>query len=43
MVFTIASAGGYTTTTDDMPHMATILGGVVAMKLEKIKVPRPSH
>jgi hypothetical protein len=43
MVFTTASADGYTMMTDDMPHMATTLGGVVTTTLGKIEAPRPSH
>jgi hypothetical protein len=36
VVFTTALADGYTTTTDDMPRMATTLGGVVATIVGKI-------
>jgi hypothetical protein len=43
MVFTTASMDGYTMMTDDMPHMATTLGGVVTTTLGKIEAPRPSH
>jgi hypothetical protein len=43
VVFTTASTDDYTTTTDDMPHMATTLGGVVGTTVGKIEAPRSSH
>jgi hypothetical protein len=43
VVFTTALADGYTTTTDDMPCMATTLSRVVATTVGKIEAPRPSH
>jgi hypothetical protein len=40
MVFMTASEDGYTTTTNDMPRMATNLDGVVATTVGEVEAPR---